>query len=84
VDVTVVGLPERMPVLEVVTRGPLLMADLPPGRYEVISRYGDVVAGRATEVRKTVTIPTGGQARSVIYFDTGDATDASARLHKLI
>lgn len=72
VDVTITALPQRTPVLEHRTQGPLLMAALPPGRYEISASFDDVLPGAATTVTRTVLVPRQGQAQAVLYFDTGD------------
>jgi hypothetical protein len=71
VDVSVHELPSRRVVLEHRTEGPLMLAKLPPGRYEVVAQYRDVLPGAATRVVRTVSIGRG-LTQMVIYFDTGD------------
>jgi hypothetical protein len=74
VDVTITSLPQRETVLEHRTEGPLLMAALPPGRYEVSGTVADVLPGAPTTVKRTVVVPRNGLAQTVLYFDTGDET----------
>jgi hypothetical protein len=71
VDVQVLALPSRQEVLNTRTEGPLLLAELPPGRYEITARYTDVRPGAATELKRVVTVPRQGLAQAVIYFDAG-------------
>lgn len=72
VDVEIVALPQRERVLQTRTEGPLLLADLPPGRYEVTGNFDGVLPGAASSVRRTVVVPRHGTAQAVMYFDTGD------------
>jgi hypothetical protein len=72
VDVSIASLPQRTPVLETRTEGPLLLAALPPGRYEISASFSDVRPGAATQVKRTVVVPRQGLAQAVVYFDTGD------------
>jgi hypothetical protein len=72
VDVTIATLPQRTTVLEHRTEGPLLLAALPPGRYEVTATFADVLPGAATTQKRTVTVPRQGLVQTVLYFDTGD------------
>jgi hypothetical protein len=72
VDVTITALPKGTTVLEHRTQGPLLMAALPPGRYEISASFDDVLPGAATTVKRTVVVPRQGQAQAVLYFDNGD------------
>jgi hypothetical protein len=72
VDVTIVSLPERKLVLEHTTTGPLMLADLPPGHYEVSGAYDDVLPGAPGVVKRTVVVPRQGLAQAVMYFDSGD------------
>jgi hypothetical protein len=59
-------------VLEHRTQGPLLIAALPPGRYEISASFDEVLPGAATTVKRTVVVPRQGQAQAVLYFDTGE------------
>jgi hypothetical protein len=72
VDVVVNRLPDGEVVLEHRTKGPLMLADLPPGRYRLDARYDDVLPGAASHVRRNFEVTSGGLRRMVIYFDTGD------------
>jgi hypothetical protein len=72
VDVTITALPQRETVLQHRTEGPLLLAALPPGRYEVQARFEDVRAGAPDTVKRAVVVPRKGLVQAVIYFDTGD------------
>lgn len=71
VDVKVYSLPSRAMVLEHRTEGPLMLATLPPGRYEVVAEYADVLPGAPTRASRTVQVGKG-PSQMVIYFDTGD------------
>lgn len=71
VDVKVYSVPSRALVLEHRTEGPLMLATLPPGRYEVVAEYADVLPGAATRVSRTVQVGKG-LSQMVIYFNTGD------------
>ena len=76
VDVTIRSMPGREVVLEERTQGPLLLADLPPGRYEISATCSAACAGEragaAMTQKRVVTVPRSGHAQSVLYFDTGD------------
>lgn len=72
VDVVVRALPSREVMLEHRTEGPLLLATLPPGRYEVTASYGQVLPGAPTTQKRIVTIAPSSLAQMVMYFDTGD------------
>lgn len=73
VDVVVRALPSREVVLEHRSEGPLVLAQLPPGRYEVTATYGQVLPGASNRLTRTVTVPASGSlAQMVMYFDTGD------------
>ncbi|MDP3083646.1 MAG: hypothetical protein Q8N44_08145 [Rubrivivax sp.] len=72
VDVTVRSLPSRSVVLEHRTQGPLLLAALPPGHYELTASFSDVLPGAATTLTRVVNVPRRGLVRTVVYFDTGD------------
>ena len=52
------------------TEGPLLLAALPPGRYEISASFPDVRPGAPTTVKRTVIVPRSGIAQTVLYFDT--------------
>lgn len=80
VDVTVRSLPAREVVLEHRTDGPLLLATLPPGRYEVTARFGQVQPGAPDSVTRVIQVPRSGLARSVMYFETGDQVGAESPL----
>ena len=72
VDVTIIALPERTLMLEHRTEGPVLLADLPPGRYEVSATVDDVRTGSPATVSRHVVVPARGLRQVVMYFDTGD------------
>ncbi len=72
VDVTLASLPAREVVLEHRTDGPLLLAALPPGRYELTASFKDVKPGAPTTYKRVLSVPRNGHADAVIYFDTGD------------
>jgi hypothetical protein len=78
VDVTVRSLATREPVVEVRTEGPLMLAALAPGRYEVSATFADVRPGAPTTIRRIVTIPRSGLVQQVLYFDTGDEVGAES------
>jgi hypothetical protein len=71
VDVQIVSLPQRELVLHERTQGPLLMAALPPGRYEITGTFGDVALGTPESVKRTVVVPRSGQAHAVMHFGAG-------------
>jgi hypothetical protein len=73
VDIVVRALPARTVVLEHRSQGPLVLAQLPPGRYEVTATYGPVRPGTPTSHTRIVTVPPSRSlAQMVMYFDTGD------------
>ncbi len=72
VDVKIVALPQRDVILEHRTQGPLMLVDLPPGRYEVTGSYPDVLPGTPRTQSKTFVVPDKGLVQGVMYFDTGD------------
>lgn len=80
VDVTVRALPSREVVLEHRAEGPLLLASLPPGRYELTAAYADVLPGTPSKVTRQFTVHGSGLNQMVLYFDTGDkvSTDLAA------
>jgi len=78
VDVVVRALPSRQVVLEHRSEGPLVLATLPPGRYEVVASYGQVLPGAPTTNTRIVTISPSGLAQMVMYFDTGDEVSANS------
>jgi hypothetical protein len=70
VDVEIRELPQRALVLRHRTDGPLLLADLPAGRYELTSTYGGAATGAAKSIRQTIVVPRGGRMLAVVvYFD---------------
>lgn len=71
VDVQIVSLPQRELVLHERTQGPLLMAALPPGRYEITGTFGEGASGAPESVKRTVVVPRSGQAQAVMHFDAG-------------
>lgn len=78
VGVTVRSLPARDVVLEHRTDGPLLLATLPPGRYELTASFADVLPGAPTTVTRVINVPRSGLAQTVVYFDTGDTVGAES------
>jgi hypothetical protein len=78
VDVVVRSLPSREVVLEHRSEGPLVLAALPPGRYEVSASYGQVLPGAPTTNTRIVTISPTGLAQMVMYFDTGDQVSSNS------
>lgn len=78
VDVTLKSLPGRETVLERRTEGPLLLAALPPGRYEMTAVFHDVVPGAPTTQRRLIQVPRHGRAQAVVRFDTGDQVGAES------
>jgi hypothetical protein len=72
VDVSVRALPSNEVVLEHRTEGPLMLADLPPGRYRVEAQYTDVLPGAPSVLRRDIVVPRVGSRELVLYFDTGD------------
>jgi hypothetical protein len=78
VDVVVRSLPSREVVLEHRSEGPLVLAALPPGRYEVTASYGQVLPGAPTTNTRIVTISPSGLAQMVLYFDTGDQVSSNS------
>lgn len=71
VDVIIRSLPQRDQLVQVRTEGPLLMADLPPGRYEISATFDGVRPGAPSTVTRTLTVPRSGLQQAVIHFDTG-------------
>jgi hypothetical protein len=72
VNVTIRSVPGNEVVLEHLAEGPLMLAALPPGRYELEARYTDVLPGAASVLRRSFTIAENGRRELVMYFDTGD------------
>jgi hypothetical protein len=75
VDVTVRDLQTGRVVLQHRTEGPLLLARLPPGRYEVVADYADVRPGAATRQQRNITIGAG-LTSLALHFDTVDDLSA--------
>ena len=77
VDVTVRSLPSREVVLETRTEGPLLLAALPPGRYQLSASYADVLPGTPTTVTRVLQVGAVGQGmqKVLVHFDTGDKVE---------
>ncbi len=71
VSVRVLALPSGNVMLETRTEGPLLLAALPPGRYEVTASAA-VRPGAMATVKRSIVIPAAGLHKEVMYFDTGD------------
>jgi hypothetical protein len=71
VSVRVTSLPAGELMLDTRTEGPLLLAALPPGRYEVTATAA-VKPGALTTQKRSIVIPSTGLHKEVMYFDTGD------------
>jgi hypothetical protein len=71
VSVRVLAMPSGNLVLETRTEGPLLLAALPPGHYEV-SASAAVRPGAVATLKRSIIIPSAGLHKEVMYFDTGD------------
>jgi hypothetical protein len=71
VMVRVSAVPSGELILETRTEGPLLLAALPPGRYEVTATAA-VKPGALSTLKRSVQIPATGLHKEVMYFDTGD------------
>lgn len=69
VRVRVRRLPDRMLLLDTVTDGPWLLANLPEGDYELHTHYDDVLPGTSTERRRDFRIDASGQRQIVVYYD---------------
>jgi hypothetical protein len=72
VDVVVRALPSREVMVEHRAQGPLVLATLPPGRYEVTASYADGPRG-AVETQKRIVQVGNGRTQIALYFNTGDA-----------
>jgi hypothetical protein len=72
VEVSVLALPAREVVLETRTEGPMLLAALPAGRYQVTAKYSDVMPGAAATVTRTLVVPRTGLVSQMMYFSTTD------------
>lgn len=71
VEVTVAALPSREVMLDTRTDGPLLLATLPPGRYQITANYGgDVNPGARRTQTRVIQVPPQGQVRTAMSFDT--------------
>jgi len=71
VEVSVAALPSREVLLDTRTEGPLLLATLPPGRYEITANYGgDIKPGARRTQTRVIQVPRQGQVRTAMYFDT--------------
>jgi hypothetical protein len=71
VSVRVLSIPSGNLVLETRTEGPLLLAALPPGRYEVTASAA-VRPGAVSTLKRNIVIASTGLHKEVMYFDTGD------------
>src|SRR5574337_692108 len=69
VRVRVRRLPDRMLLLDTVTDGPWLLANLPEGDYELHTHYDDIIPGTSTERRRSFRIDASGQRQVVVYYD---------------
>ena len=78
VDVTLRSMPGGATVVEHRSQGPLMLAALPPGRYEMTARYTDVVPGSPASVTRTIVVPATGQASVVVQFDTPETAGRGA------
>jgi hypothetical protein len=78
VDVSISSLPTRHVVVQHRTEGPLMLVDLPPGRYVVAGHYDAVRPGSANSVERTVVVPRQGTRQVVMYFNTADEVSADS------
>lgn|GEM_PF-5755082 len=78
VDVTLRSMPGGQTVLEHRSQGPLMLAALPPGRYEMTARYADVLPGSAGSITRTIVVPSSGQASVVVQFETPETVARGA------
>ena len=78
VDVTLASLPQHEVMLEHRTEGPLLLAALPPGRYELTASFKDVKPGAPATQKRVINVPRNGRADAVVYFDTGDEVSSDS------
>jgi hypothetical protein len=69
VDVQILALPQRELVLSERTRGPLLMAALPAGSYQITGTFNGY--GTPQSVKRTVVVPRSGLAQAVMHFEAG-------------
>ncbi len=72
VRVRVLRLPDRMPMLDTVTDGPWLLANLPEGEYELHTHCGGVRPGASADQRSNFRIDASGQRKVVVYYDVAD------------
>lgn len=79
VDVVVRRLPGRDLVLEHTTDGPILLAQLPPGRYEVTASVDEVREGARRTITRVIHVPASGRVEQVLPFDTGDEVGTRQR-----
>ena len=79
VDVSLRSLPDHRLLFSHRTDGPLMLADLPPGRYEVTATAPEARPDATNTQTRIVTIPPRGQVSLVMRFDTGAATLSSAQ-----
>jgi hypothetical protein len=78
VEVSVMALPSREVLLETRTEGPMLLAALPAGRYQVTAKYADVMPGAASTVSRTLVVPRTGLVSQIMYFSTADVVGADS------
>ncbi len=78
VHVTVTSLPSQQMVLDTRTEGPMLLAALPAGRYQVNASYSDVSPGAAATLSRTVVVSSRGRVSHIMYFSTADAVSAES------
>ncbi len=72
VRVRVLRLPDRLLMLDHVTDGPWLLANLPEGEYELHTHYPDVRPGTSPDQRRSFRIDASGQRQIVVYYDVPD------------
>jgi hypothetical protein len=72
VDVSIRAMPSGDVVVQHRTEGPVMLVDLPPGRYVVAGQYGDVRPGAPSSVERAVVVPRQGTRQVVMYFNTAD------------
>jgi hypothetical protein len=78
VEVSVMALPSREVLLETRTEGPMLLAALPAGRYQVNAKYADVTPGTAGTISRTIVVPRAGLASQMMYFSTTDVVGTNS------
>lgn len=77
VQVRVVDLKSKQPVLENTMDGPWLFAALPPGKYQIEATYQDGATEPAQVVKKVTTIGSGKTLRQMmLYFTSTDPAES--------